>query len=141
MKTKPKQTLQSLINNSYLPETLIRSVVRQSGGWQRFREIAPDVSRHGASGGFGGWIYYPETLAFTRRNLKAIRQALADLARDLGESGPLAVVSGFNCLKGATEEEIAGTLYGNGNEDTQVGNALAWFALEETCNAFENLNP
>ena len=137
MKTTTKITLASLIESAgNIPESLIRATVRQSGGWSSFKERAEDAKNHGASGGFSGWIYYKDTLAFTRRNRADIVTLCERIAYDLGESGPVALVRGFNCLKSATEAEVASTLYGKGDEDTQVSNALAWFAFEEVARAY-----
>lgn len=137
MKTKSKNTLAALIDNSgNIPEKLVRAVVRQSGGWESFAEQAEDVTNHGASGGFSGWIYYTETVAFARRNRASIVELCEHLADELGESGPIALVEGFRGLSGATESEVASTLYGKGDGETSVANALAWFALEEVCRGY-----
>jgi len=135
--SEKKVTLSRLIERAgNLPKSLVRAVVRQSGGWESFIEKAPDVSNHGASGGFSGWIYYTETGAFTRRNRKAIIEACESMSEDFGMSGPIEFVRGFNCLKDATEAEVASTLYGSGEGMTNVSNALAWFALEEVSRAY-----
>lgn len=136
---KTKASITAIINRSNIPAKLVRAVVSQSGGWESFKEHAPDVANHGASGGFPGWTYYTETGAFTRRNRALIVELCETMAKDLGESGPVALVQGFNCLKDATEGEVALTLYGKGNGDAQVTNALAWFALEEVARAYVDL--
>ena len=140
MKTKTKPTLARLISSAgNIPESLIRATVRQCGGWDRFTDRAPDVTNHGADGGFSGFIYYKETLAFTRRNRAAIVKLCEDMAKEIGESGPVALVKGFRCLSGSSESEVAASLYGRGDGDTQVSNALAWFALEEVSRAFVDM--
>ena len=64
-----KITTKTIIENAgYIPESLVRAVIRQSGGLASFLEKAPDISRHGISGGFGGWIYYSETEPFAKRH-------------------------------------------------------------------------
>jgi hypothetical protein len=134
-------TLAALVESAgNIPEPLIRATVRQIGGWRTFKEIAENVTNHGAAGGFRGFTYYADTLGFTRRNRADIVTLCETMADDLGESGPVALVKGFQCLQGSTESEIARTLYGKGGEDTQVGNALAWFALEEVCRAYVDLS-
>ena len=140
MKTTTKTTLAALIDNAgNIPEDLIRATVRQSGGWAAFKDHAPDITNHGAGGGFHGFTYYTDTLDFTRKNRADIVTLCETMAADLGESGPVALVKGFNCLKDATEAEVASTLYGKGDEDTQVSNALAWFALEEVSRAYSDM--
>ena len=131
--------LKSFIEKSNLPEDLIRQVVRQIGGWDSFKEHAHDVAMYGAAGGFGGFIYYTDTCRFYAVNRDAILEAVRDMCDGLGEE-PIQFVRSFNCLKDATESEVGLTLYGSKKQhDTQVANALAWFALEEVARAFEDL--
>ena len=45
--TKTKRpSLVNLIDSTNIPESLVRSVVRQMGGWESFKESAPDITRH-----------------------------------------------------------------------------------------------
>jgi hypothetical protein len=126
-------TLKSFVSSFAIP-TLAHAVIAQTGGWLSFKDIAPDVTNHGAAGGFSGWIYYTETHKFWQENRRDILALLGEMAHGLGESGALALVRGFNCLKDSTEEEIGQTLYGSpDDQDDTVANALAWFALEEVC--------
>ena len=135
-----KITLSALIESAgNIPDSLIRAVVRQSGGWSDFKDKAPDVASHGAAGGYGGWTYYTDTTAFARRNRADTVTLCERMADDMGESGPVAFVRGFRCLTDATESEVASTLYGKGDEDTIVSNALAWFALEEVARAYVDM--
>ena len=130
--------LKSFIEKSNLPEDLIRQVVRQIGGWDSFKEHAHDVERYCASGGFSGFIYYTDTCRFYAVNRAAILEAVRDMCDGLGEE-PIQFVRSFNCLD-ATESEVGLTLYGSKKQhDTQVANALAWFALEEVARSFEDL--
>ena len=130
--------LKSFIEKSNLPEDLVRQVVRQIGGWDSFKEHARDVSMYGASGGFAGFIYYTDTCRFYAVNRDAILEAVRDMCDGLGEE-PIQFIRSFNCLD-ATESEVGLTLYGSKKQhDTQVANALAWFALEEVARSFEDL--
>ena len=130
--------LKSFIEKSNLPEDLVRQVVRQIGGWDSFKEHARDVSMYGAAGGFAGFIYYTDTCRFYAVNRDAILEAVRDMCDGLGEE-PIQFVRSFNCLD-ATESEVGLTLYGSKKQhDTQVANALAWFALEEVARSFEDL--
>lgn len=134
-------TLNTFIEKSHLPASLIRATVRQSGGWESFKESAQDVTNHGADGGFGGWIYYTETLKFTRTNKKAIMEALESMAQDLGE-GVLEMVQGFGVFRNdkPTTDEIARAIYqGKGEIADTVLNVLAWFALEEVSRSYCDL--
>ncbi len=115
---------------------MARAVIRQAGGWDSFKEMAEDVTNHGADGGFHGFIYYVDTCRFYAVNRASILAQVRTLAEELGEE-PMIMVQGFRVLRDSTEEEIGLTMYGNKNQhDTQVANALAWFALEETARAF-----
>ena len=132
--------LKSFIEKSHLPEDLIRQVVRQIGGWDNFKEHARDVSMCGAAAGFAGFIYYTDTCRFYAVNRDAILQAVREMCEDLSTEEPIQFVRSFNCLKDATESEVGLTLYGNKHQhDTQVANALAWFALEEVARSYEDL--
>ena len=63
-----KITIKNMIENSEIPASLIRSTIKQFGGFESFRESAPDVSNHGIAGGFNGFIYYSDTCDFFKRN-------------------------------------------------------------------------
>jgi len=124
------------VRGGYVNEALAIAVIRQCGGWEAFKEMAQDVASHGADAGYGRWTYYADTRRFYAVNRDSILLQLRALAEDLSED-PMAVVRGFRCLKDATESEVGLTLYGKKSQhDTQVANALAWFALEETCRAY-----
>lgn len=138
---KSKITIKKLIDNSNIPASLIRAVVKQSGGWESFTEMAPDVADHGASGGFNGWIYYTETLAFTRHNRKAIMEYAAEQAKEFGQ-GTLEMIQGFGVFRNdkPSIDEIAQAIYRErGNYAAEVLNVLAWYALEETARLFTDL--
>ena len=67
-----KKRLNSFIEFN-IDADLIRAVIRQSGGWLSFQEMAQDIYNHGISGGFNGWIFTPKhansTLKINRRLL------------------------------------------------------------------------
>lgn len=137
----------------FCKDSLAAAVVRQMGGWQSFKESAEDITNHGIDGGFSGFIYYRETVAFAKRNRPAIVALLKEQASDFGEGGPIALVRGFNCLTDKrtspakpeySEDEIGAALYGRATGDSadMILNALAWYAGEEVarryCDAPEN---
>lgn len=112
---------------------LALAVARQVGGKSELLEIAQDVNRHGAAGGFNGFIYYSETVGFFRKNKKAIIDLVEEMADDFGKS-PQKLVATFQCLD-CDETEAAKALYGRYDEGFDlIYNALAWFALETVCN-------
>jgi hypothetical protein len=123
---------------------LTRAVLRSLGG--RDDGQLEDIARHGADAGWPGFTYYSDTVAFFKAYRKDIAARVKAVAEEIGEQ-PVTVVSGFNCLRPAsgpadaeTLESIGRCLYGARltNDDTQVANALAWFALEEIA---RELNP
>lgn len=115
---------------------LQNAVIRQLGLTRKDEELTStleNICNHGISGGFSGFIYYTDTIAFFKKNRKAIIELVREMAQDFGQN-PIDMVSGFNCLTDdfETREEIARALYGRlHSDDTQVPNALAWFAAEE----------
>tara|TARA_R100000388_G_scaffold93298_2_gene77693 strand:+ start:766 stop:1185 length:420 start_codon:yes stop_codon:yes gene_type:complete len=128
--------LSTVISNSNIPATLIRSVVRQCGSWDEFKEVAQDIASHGASAGFGNFIYYSDTVAFTKRNRKHIVELLQDQSGDFGYDNIYSMIADFNCLNGNySPEEIAESFYRDNDARVQVYNALAWYALEEVARA------
>ena len=134
-----KTTLKALCNSSDIPAPLIRAVVRQLGGWESFQESAPDINNHGLSGGFSGFTYYTDTVAFARKNRATIAQMAENDARDFFGQGVLEMIQGFPCLQGDfTQAEIARCLYGRSN-DTHIMNALAWYAGESVARVYCDL--
>lgn len=126
---------------------LAKSVLRQLGGGTEAIDSAKDAARHGAGGGFPGFTYYTDTCRFTHRNRRAIADVVAEQARELGESGPIASLRMFACLKDWAddpdfERQASLALYGGGRGEndlrTMIENALAWYALEEVGHALLN---
>ena len=132
-------TLSEFTKESHITEKLVRAVVRQSGGWESFKEMAEDITNHGVDGGFHGWIYHADTVQFAKRNKADIMELARQMADDLGE--PLyRMIGGFNCLK-MEESEVAEAIHNPRSDDrTQVFNALAWFAVEEVARSYCDLN-
>lgn len=117
---------------------LKRAVMRQFGDSESFYESVPDIANYGASGGVSGFIYYSDTVAFTKRNKNKIMQSLTELSDDIGES-IISVLSHWQYLKSLSQREIMGGLYNPKSEDKDtVYNALAWYALEDVANCIYN---
>jgi hypothetical protein len=135
-----KISLSSFIEQaSNIPASLIRSTVKQAGGWQSFVEDAPNVCQGGANAGFSGFINYGETVAFTKRNKAAILQYADAMASDIGETSAANMIAGFRCID-LSSTEVAEALYNRkSTNQTEVFNALAWFALEEVASAYCDL--
>jgi len=135
--TTQKPSLANLIEYTNIPESLVRAVVKQMGGWESFKQSAPDITRHGISGGFHGFIYYSDTIAFAKRNRKAILEMATEQAEQFGQ-GLVEMIKCFRCMNGATEAEIVEGLAGN-TDRNQVPNGLAWYAGEEVARAYCNM--
>ena len=111
---------------------LRKAVINQLGGLEIFKQSFKDIARHGADGGFNGFIYYTETTAFFKQNRRAILAHLDAICYDLGEDR-ISVLKSWRCLNHLTSDDIARGLYEGAKSDevTAVQNALAFFALEE----------
>lgn len=119
-------------------KTLINAVVNRIG-----YESINDVNNYGISGGFGGFIYYSDTVAFYNRYRKMINKMVFALADELGEDA-VNMVASFRCVNddAETRQDIGRCIYQGNllglNDDCHVPNALAWFAAEEICRMFED---
>jgi hypothetical protein len=138
-----KPTLKTLTNSSNIPTPLIRAVVRQLGGWDCFTDSAPDIANHGIDGGFHGFIYYKDTIAFAKRNRAHIAEMAKEQASDFGTS-VVEMIQSFGCFRNGSkpdEASICTAIYGGrAQEDTDtVLNALAWYAGEEVARAFQDM--
>lgn len=117
---------------------LKRAVMRQFGDSESFYASVADIANHGASGGVSGFIYYSDTVNFTKRNKSKIMQTLTELSNDMGES-IISLLSHWQCLRGMSQCEIMGGLYNPKSDNkTAVYNALAWYALEDVANYIYN---
>lgn len=130
------ETLKQFCNDSNINPKLIRAVVRRCGGWDSFKEITEDVSNHGGFVGFHGFIYYSDTCKFYDNNKRLIVEFAEQMAYEFGQD-VIMFVFGFNCLKGATKQEVIDTLFKSKRyHDASVANALAWFVLEEVSRSY-----
>jgi hypothetical protein len=133
---------------------LAKCVLNKLGGGQEAISYAQDAANHGADSGFVGFTYYSDTVEFFKKNRKLIVESVNQMANELGES-PAEMVINFGCLAGRIKDErekrkaieeyrpSAYRCLGDGrltDDDINVANALAWFALEEVGNAIESLS-
>jgi len=134
-------TIQDVIDNSNINSNLIKSTIRQFGGFKEFKRVAPDVTRHGIDGGFGGWIYYVDTMKFYNRNRTAIIEMAVDQAEELGID-MLEMIQGFGVFRNnpISKHDIAKALYGKSDSATTVQNVMAWYAAEEVARLYCDLN-
>ena len=111
-------------------KTLRQAVINQMGGKDAFNTSYADIANHGADGGFNGFTYYTDTIAFTKRNKVKILELVDQWADDFGQDR-VQFLKGFGCLKHLSLDEIARGLYQFNQDQPAVYNALAWFTLEE----------
>lgn len=142
MKTEKRITLKSLCENTNIPESLVRAVVRQLGGWESFTQSTPDISNYGIDRGFHGFIYTKETEDFAKRHRKDITAMARNQASEFG-IGSIEMIRGFGCFRNdpPTDEEIGSALYAGKNLEggTPVLYALAWYAGEEVARAYVDM--
>lgn len=136
---KTIKTVKAFAAQSNISEKLIRAVIAQIGGWDSFKSSAKDVTNHGADSGFSGFIYHTETVKFFNNNRDEILGLAQDMADEFGQT-KIEMIKGFRCLNNDyNEDEIGAALYGPKSDvDTQIANALAWFALEEVCRSYSD---
>lgn len=133
-------TVRAMIANSNIAASLIRSTIKQFGGWKEFAHMADDVAANGADAGWSGFTYYTDTVPFAKRNKKAIIAMAENMAQELGESGAVECIANFQCLKNYSQVEVAEGLYNpRSDAKTDIYNALAWYALEEVARLYVDL--
>jgi hypothetical protein len=129
-----KLTQKTIIENSAMAPKLARAAIKQFGDYDYFLERASDVVNYGISGGFGGYIYYCDTVSFAEKHLKDILAFAKDQANDIGYASVYEMLAAFNCFKDLSQTEITEALYSKAADDRQaVMNGLAWYIGEEIC--------
>lgn len=135
MKTKKQVTAE---HSEY--KGLINAVIGDIG-----MESVADVIDNGIDGGYGGFIYYSDTVGFYKKHKKDILKLAEELALELGED-MLSMIQHFNCLMDRqskkpdfSQNEIGKAIYSFEEFDgsRNILNAMAWFAAEEVCRWFE----
>jgi hypothetical protein len=95
-----------------------------------------DCAQYGADGGFSGFVYYSETIAFFKANRRDIVRNLESMAEELGEE-VFEMVKNFGVFSHSTPPasgEIGKALWDSGKIHeglTSLYNVFSWFALEE----------
>ena len=87
--------ISELKSNTNINSSLIDAVINQFGGKESFKESASDVSNNGINGGFGGFIYYNETVKFAQDNKALIMEMAEEQAQEFGSDGAFAMIKGF----------------------------------------------
>lgn len=88
-----------------------------------------DISNYGSDGGFDGFTYHTDTVAFYDKNKADILTALHEDADSFGQS-VWEMVSYFNCMRNLGPIQDSFEIDGHENE-THIKNCLAWYAAEK----------
>lgn len=94
-----------------------------------------DIANHGASGGYGQFCYYSDTVAFYKKYKKDILKMACQDANDL-DTTLTSMVSTFGHLKNNSDitiHEIDRVLTGRLSDEyntNQIFNIMTWYALE-----------
>ena len=121
--------------------SLVRNVIAKFGGWATFLNVAPDVVRHGMDGGFDGFIYMHETVAFYKANRLAILKLARLHASECDYDTAAQFVSSFGALKldafpvTDIDECLLFDVDSHDGYDT-VANVMTWYAAEAVCQAY-----
>lgn len=125
--------------NKVSNQKLAKAVIKQLGGWEEFKLSAPDIANNSIDGGFHGFIYYNDTVAFAKSNLGSIIDLAAEQASELGQTDDEMIYS-FGCMKGVPRGALLKTVMGVKSEDYDtIMNCLAWYAGEEVCRWYNDL--
>lgn len=133
------KTIKQVLAENSQYKTLINAVVRQLGG----TESMSDIRNYGVQGGFAGFTYYSDTVAFAHRYRSIIVRLLEDMADQIEENGDVvSMVSGFgvfrnNGMDADDKKDLYRFLGGGKCKDTTIPNLMAWFAAEEVARMFE----
>jgi len=133
-----------LYQNSGFAKKTVNNVIEAlgyplQGSGETFLELSgqfENCAEHGANVGFGGFIYYSETIAFYKANSEDIVAHMENMAAELG-TDIIAMVQGFGVFRNSekpTVLEVGRALWGTGKireELTSLYNVFAWYALEE----------
>ena len=108
-------TLDDYLDATNRPK-LTQAVIEQIGMAVDWHELVENISDYqDASSGIPGFIYYSETVEFTKENFMLIMQALHEFENDCGL-----------------------VLNKPSDDETQYYNWLAWFALEHVMHDLES---
>ena len=118
---------------------LAPAVLRQLGGGKSAVLSAIEAAEHGADSGFVGFTYHKDTAKFVTKHGKAILEAVAQDARDCGESFE-SFVRSFRCLRDLPDLNlVAAYSFDDDPYHEAVMDALAWYALEAVGRAIADL--
>ena len=130
------KTLKKVIEEHKEYKRLINAVINRVG-----LDSVEDINKHGIQGGYSGFIYYSDTVAFASRHRKMICSLLDDDADSFGTE-IVEMVSNFGKYRyNRMDEDDKIDLYrylgGSRCLYDQIPNLMAWYAAETVCRWFE----
>ena len=146
MKVKSIHGLVSyIVNNSGFSAQTVSNVVSSlgyrphGGSADDFKELSAtlqDCSRHGADGGFSGFINYSDTIPFFKKHRLDIVAHMEQTAAEMG-TDIITMIQNFGVFRYGdkpTPSEVGRALWDKSTEWpelTDLYNVFAWYALEE----------
>jgi ABC-type long-subunit fatty acid transport system fused permease/ATPase subunit len=138
------QLRQYIADNSFFSPATINNVISAlgfslNGSWDSLKELSAEFencAEYGASGGFSGFIYYSETIAFFKANRQDIISHMEQTASELG-TDLISMIREFGVFRYSekpTADEVGKALWDTRKthpELTSLYNVFAWYALEE----------
>jgi hypothetical protein len=139
-----KQLRQYIADNSSFSPATINHVISAlgfslNGSWDSLKELSAEFencTEHGADGGFSGFIYYNETIAFFKANRQDIINHMEQTAAELG-TDIISMVQEFGVFRYSEKPsagEVGKALWDSGKTHpnlTSLYNVFSWYALEE----------
>lgn len=124
--------LSTVIENTNIDASLVRGVVAWHGGWEEFKNIAEDISNHGANTGIS-FIWYTDSVKFFRNHAPAIKSWLKSLATDCYDVESVgSMMSKWDLISQYSVDEINQALYtGKGDAVDQVFDVAVKAVTEE----------
>ena len=133
-----------LVKNSGFQGQTVDAVIEAlgyslKGTDNEFRELSDEFencAENGADCGFGGFIYYNETIPFFITNRRDIVMHMINMAEGIG-TDIISMVQGFGVFRHGgkpTAGEVGRALYDSGKtwpELATLHNVFAWYTLEE----------
>lgn len=119
-----KLKLSTVIENTNLDASLVRGLVAWHGGWEEFKNIAQDISNHGANTGIS-FVWYEDSVKFFRNHAPAIKVWLKSLASDSYDIESVgSMLSKWDLVSQYSVDEINQALYtGKGDARDSVYDA------------------
>ena len=145
------KTLEQVLKENPQHKKLILAVLNQLGEDLDALDEIYSVIGHDGNDGWSGFIYYRDTIQFTKRNRRYIIRLLEEQADSSGETVQ-EMVNNFGCFiryrkkenQGMDADErdsfyrfIGGGRYRD-NKDVQFWNLMSRYALEEVARMFED---